>query len=92
MPNSKGKTLQINLVPAKHEAKISLQNTLRKRNSVSHLTPSEHVKNAKQWHELKQKPAMKVRRNELRNHKRVRLNNTYRHNDTCGFAVVDFER
>jgi hypothetical protein len=40
--------------------KKAARNTSRRRNFVTHLTSSEHMKNAKQSHGRKQKPATKV--------------------------------
>jgi hypothetical protein len=74
--------LQINLFWWKTKRKFQehipspkkvVRNTKRNRNLVTHLTSSEHTKNAKKSHGEKQKPTRKVPEKEIRSHMRVRL-------------------
>jgi hypothetical protein len=69
LPNSERKSSQINLVLVKKNEIFSsmilshkkvAKNTSRERNFVTHLTSSEHMKNSKQSHKKKQKPATEV--------------------------------
>jgi hypothetical protein len=57
---STGETQKENFRSIILSPKKVVRNSSRKRNFVTHLTSSEHMKNAKQSHEQKQKPATKV--------------------------------
>jgi acyl transferase domain-containing protein len=70
------------------------RNTPRKGNFVTHLTSSEHMKNAKQSHEQRQKPATKVPEKQNKKPQARKTYATYRNSsesgdDTlCGFSEI----